>query len=493
MSATATVGLAAGSAKPGPPLPMDPSRLLRTVQGHVEDIRSLIYCGICVKPLYEPFTLACGHTFCYSCLTQWFVNHKRKKTCPDCRASVSAQPAPAYLIREIVQMFISRAELLEGDETTKEHLSNKLAETEKMESDKSNKDPVNGGLFQGCFKCPLPFNEPINDILDGVTRCPRCAWELEEGECHHCGFSAVGYSSGGSHSDSDLSGEDGSITMTDALDEIEDGFSGIDTDDIAWNELYGDFEYPVHQHQQNVVSNASDLSSMNHRSDYSDDEDSHDSEMSDFIDDGPIEEEAIETDRSTVVGGNTIISDSDSDMQSQIVAAPAVSRAPCPRQPIPFGDDDGDEEHDYGNNDYQREIAGNINNIDDDDYDDEGDDDDDEPVRAPTRTVQQRRQIFSYSINSASRLRNRATTASTRTSVLDSDDEEDGEGGSVLLNLSTRAHASGSNAHSAISLDDDSDVPFAPTRSQRRGPRPGQIRPSQRRDRRRGQGTNSPG
>ncbi|KLJ10712.1 hypothetical protein EMPG_13924, partial [Blastomyces silverae] len=113
------------------------------------------------------------------------------------------------------------------------------------------------------------------------------------------------------------------------------------------------------------------------------------------------------------------------------------------------------------------------------------------PVRAPTRAVQQRRQISSDSVNRASRLQNRATTASTRTSVLDSDDEEDGEGGPAF-NLN-RVHASGSNAHSPISLDDDSDVPFAPTRSRRRGPRPGQIRPSQRRDRRRGQGTISPG
>lgn len=40
-------------------------KLLQTLQGHVDDIRSLIQCGICVRPLYEPYTLACGHTFCY--------------------------------------------------------------------------------------------------------------------------------------------------------------------------------------------------------------------------------------------------------------------------------------------------------------------------------------------------------------------------------------------------------------------------------------------
>jgi hypothetical protein len=41
-------------------------QLATTLQGHVDDIRTLIQCGICIRPLYEPFTLACGHTFCYS-------------------------------------------------------------------------------------------------------------------------------------------------------------------------------------------------------------------------------------------------------------------------------------------------------------------------------------------------------------------------------------------------------------------------------------------
>lgn len=41
-------------------------QLSETLQGHVDDIRALLQCGICIRPLYEPFTLACGHTFCYS-------------------------------------------------------------------------------------------------------------------------------------------------------------------------------------------------------------------------------------------------------------------------------------------------------------------------------------------------------------------------------------------------------------------------------------------
>ncbi|KAL9077315.1 MAG: hypothetical protein Q9157_003409 [Trypethelium eluteriae] len=33
-----------------------------------------------------------------ACLCTWFLNNKSKKTCPDCRAPVSQQPAPSYLV-----------------------------------------------------------------------------------------------------------------------------------------------------------------------------------------------------------------------------------------------------------------------------------------------------------------------------------------------------------------------------------------------------------
>ena len=73
--------------------------LLRTLEKSVEDLRGLVSCRICIRPMYEPYTIACGHTFCYSCLAQWFSNHSINKTCPDCRTKVTQQPAPAYLVR----------------------------------------------------------------------------------------------------------------------------------------------------------------------------------------------------------------------------------------------------------------------------------------------------------------------------------------------------------------------------------------------------------
>lgn len=90
-------------------------------------------------------------------------------------------------VREIVQMFTNREELVEDYESAADHTTCRLAETERMEVDKSNTDPREGGLFGGCFNKIAPPGDPIYDIDDGVERCPACAWELEDGECVHCG------------------------------------------------------------------------------------------------------------------------------------------------------------------------------------------------------------------------------------------------------------------------------------------------------------------
>lgn len=76
----------------------DATGLLQTLESSLDDIRSLIVCRVCVRPLFEPYTIECGHTFCYGCLIQWFEKDRHQKTCPDCRASVIRQPAPAYLV-----------------------------------------------------------------------------------------------------------------------------------------------------------------------------------------------------------------------------------------------------------------------------------------------------------------------------------------------------------------------------------------------------------
>ena len=77
----------------------DPIGLLHTLETSLEEIRTLITCRVCVRPLFEPYTNECGHTFCYGCLVRWFERDQTQKSCPDCRAVVLRPPAPAYLVR----------------------------------------------------------------------------------------------------------------------------------------------------------------------------------------------------------------------------------------------------------------------------------------------------------------------------------------------------------------------------------------------------------
>lgn len=89
---------------------VDGQPLLHTFQKHIEDMRSLVQCKICIKPLYEPFILSCGHSYCYSCLTSWFTggdgDHRRRQNmkCPDCRAAVVLEPSPNYVVGQTMQV-----------------------------------------------------------------------------------------------------------------------------------------------------------------------------------------------------------------------------------------------------------------------------------------------------------------------------------------------------------------------------------------------------
>ncbi|KAE8351472.1 hypothetical protein BDV28DRAFT_137020 [Aspergillus coremiiformis] len=309
----------------------DISGLFQTLQGHVDDIRALLQCGICMRPLYEPFTLACGHTFCYSCLTSWFAGGRSNKTCPDCRTSVKTQPAPAYLVRAVVQLFTSRAELLEKGETTAEHTRHQREEAIKLENDKKNTHPKEGGLFRGTFNKKPPAAQPIVDLEDNVVRCPRCSWELEEdSNCAQCGY-RHDVDSVTDTSDY-LSDSEENSEMTDYLDDdLEDGFG--DVDDVEWNDFYDGipiqalaFDLPHHlfnlhrhhnhtHHHQNTPHQHPLFPRDRHYeegssvTDDSEEEDDYleDTDMDSFIDD----DEHIdgghdydsESDRSTVVGG----------------------------------------------------------------------------------------------------------------------------------------------------------------------------------------------
>ncbi|KAI9809858.1 MAG: hypothetical protein M1825_000291 [Sarcosagium campestre] len=174
----------------------DTNDALRQIyEADLKGLRSMVVCRVCFKLLYEPFTLSCGHTFCYSCTSQWFEANRVHKTCPECRTEILQQPAPAYLVREIVNMFMNRGELMPSGETAEEHMKACEDESSCLERDRANEDKAKGGLFRGCFRRSRSAMN-MYDEEDGVNRCADCGWELESGRCERCGddMSDTGFS-----------------------------------------------------------------------------------------------------------------------------------------------------------------------------------------------------------------------------------------------------------------------------------------------------------
>ncbi|KAL9049098.1 MAG: hypothetical protein Q9162_007392 [Coniocarpon cinnabarinum] len=130
-----------------------------------------------------------------TCLLSWFQNSSasdgRRKTCPDCRLVVSREPSPVYIIRELTAKLIPHLPFLDENGSLDQIEKERSEETALIESHRSNSDPECGGLFCGIFKHPEELELALlQDEEDGVLRCPRCAWEMEEPyhACMHCGL-----------------------------------------------------------------------------------------------------------------------------------------------------------------------------------------------------------------------------------------------------------------------------------------------------------------
>ena len=118
-------------------------------------------------------------------------------------------------------------------ETTEEHIRWQDEEAALVEKDRS-ATGRSGGLFRGCFRRGFPgrfspmdymARPPIRDLQDGVDRCPRCTWELEDGACQGCGYPSEGddfsESSFPEYDASDIYGEDDGDMERAAINAIE--------------------------------------------------------------------------------------------------------------------------------------------------------------------------------------------------------------------------------------------------------------------------------
>ncbi|KAI7083579.1 hypothetical protein KC356_g7443 [Hortaea werneckii] len=379
---------------------------LKTLHSDLSAMRDLVTCQICHRFMYEPYALSCGHTYCYTCLSQWLGSNK-KKTCPDCRMVITQQPTPSYIIRELVLVFLSRNELLPDGETSDEHHSSAREEAEIVMKDKANTDSRTGGLFKGIFRHGGGPLNPIFDPHDRVERCPDCHWEIEDGYCNGCGQPVGEGFSEFDDDDSDMSssGHDDLDQDVDAHDDgsvfgAHDDFDGQDhfgsEDDIDPAVFRAAFGAPATMfgrigqggrggRTRSPVPVSSDVSD-----DDSDDRNEYDPDMDGFIDDdtqpigGIYDDESDDTEvqqaptRSRQRNAHVIISDDEDERP------PSHNRGPTAGT-----DDSGDEDDDEGpvaagsqrnkrSNNAARRRPRTAISISSDDDDSDGDDNDDD-------------------------------------------------------------------------------------------------------------------
>ncbi|CAI5758359.1 unnamed protein product [Candida verbasci] len=136
---------------------------------------SNIECSICSDIMIIPVSIECGHSFCYSCLLEWFKN---KLTCPTCRFKIKNKPIINLKLKDICKNVIEF--MIEHNPNDSKYLIDLKKESEA----KYNLDVKFKRLFGSVFQ-----NSTLTliDNSDGVPRCGNCHWEAHGSVCLHCG------------------------------------------------------------------------------------------------------------------------------------------------------------------------------------------------------------------------------------------------------------------------------------------------------------------
>ncbi|KAG0650705.1 putative RING finger [Hyphodiscus hymeniophilus] len=267
--------------------PNKDSELASAFKSDLTDIRNLVTCSICDQLLYEPWTLSCGHTYCYSCLCSWFVPNKRKKTCPECRTSIKQMPAPAFLVKQMVEIFCKRGEIMPSDESVDQHNQKRAEETTDVDKDKNSPE----GLFKGTFRIK-PLAELLYDQADGVLRCPGCHHEHEGGPaCNNCGTLFEGHQDDDfAYSFSDFDSEiDGDLELDDLELDADGAFDGghfhhfFDQVPHIHHFPLGPGHAHFHRHHHHHYDDSVGESSDNDTSGGSDEDDEDEGSLQDFV------------------------------------------------------------------------------------------------------------------------------------------------------------------------------------------------------------------
>ncbi|KAK9364018.1 hypothetical protein V1504DRAFT_437182 [Lipomyces starkeyi] len=317
-------------------------------------------CTVCDNLMFEPCVIACGHSFCYTCLLEWFRRHK---TCPSCRLLVNTRPTISFQIKETVDNLIDKLELVvptedKGAVRKRQKEQRDLVATHKRR---------HGEIFPEIFG-PI-IEDTYEDDEDGVRRCARCHWELESesGRCLRC-FSWQ-------------FSDDESLDGLGSLSDEEDGYdmNSDDEDDVIlavgesvdiWNsDEEGAIPVQMHRHTHiprvNVVDSDIEVDSgrISRRTRHHDVVDLDEGDIENEVDE---EDEEDEEDRQFIDDRNI----SDLSEVSEGDVSPADSDSNINAVQIPYYDSDFDLQRNEDDED-----EGNSEGVDDDDEgaDDGGD------------------------------------------------------------------------------------------------------------------------
>ncbi|KAF9581038.1 hypothetical protein BGW38_002096 [Lunasporangiospora selenospora] len=186
--------------------------------------KASLQCSICVDFFASPFTIECGHTFCYTCLHSWLEIHK---SCPTCRMKLLRRPTLSFTIRDQVQSYVT--EMIEPDRSAvQKRLSEEDEHMKRLQIRQED-------LWKGVFK-PFNFAEyggSVMDDEDGVRRCVSCGWEVSGGACVNCStLYSDAEESDNSQNNSDAESEPDAYDSHDSFINDDDDL-GVDTSDDA--------------------------------------------------------------------------------------------------------------------------------------------------------------------------------------------------------------------------------------------------------------------
>lgn len=152
---------------------------------NAEKSLQLVTCSICMDIYCNPFTVECGHTFCYFCIQGWIKRLDYNGNCPSCRKKLLAKPFPAITIQSHVDHVISNL-----SPEKREAFSEKVS-TERESFNKVH-DP-----WKTWIKAETHMIDDVGDavgrylqnlsIFTNTYSCIQCGWEIIDFHCSHCG------------------------------------------------------------------------------------------------------------------------------------------------------------------------------------------------------------------------------------------------------------------------------------------------------------------